>query len=195
MDASVEQIPIAFAISDSAVEPVLPSRSRTLRYTGSVSRVLGERVLNSMGKLLDAAPEEEIALFVNSPGGTTGVAMSFYDSVRQVLKPRLVTIGSGEIDSSGMIIFLSGARRYVSARTTALLHPAGRYFGTQRYTAREMAAMLAEDRLKDTQYASVIAENSRGHLTQQEVLGMMEEHTVLAPKDLLDYGLIDGILA
>ena len=137
----------------------------------------------------------EIALFVSSPGGTTGIAMSFYDTVRYVLKPQLVTIGSGDVDSSGVIIFLSGSKRYVSARTTMLLHPAGRIFGNQRYTTQEMEAMLTEDKLKDAQYAEVIAQNSKGRLTCSEVLTMMHAHTVLSPSKMLEYGLADAILA
>lgn len=178
-----------------ALPPALPSRARIVRYTGPVTRQQNERVLASIARLMDQAPEEDVGLFVTSPGGATGTAMSFYDSVRHVIKPSLVAIGSGEVDSSGIIVFLAGGRRYVTARTTALLHPAGRIFGNQRYTTREMAAMLAEDKMKDEHYARLVAQNSRGALSQEEVLGLMEAHTTLSPEDLLRYGLIDGILA
>jgi ATP-dependent Clp protease protease subunit len=172
----------------------LPDRSRTLRYTSSVTRALNERVLKDMGKLLDADPEEEIGLFVTSPGGATGTAMSFYDTVRHVLKPNLVTIGSGDVDSSGVIIFLTGARRYITSRTSLLLHPAGRLFGNQRYTTQEMEAMLAEDKMKDEQYASVVAENSQGKLSKDDVLMMMKYHTVLTPHELVSYQLADAVI-
>jgi ATP-dependent protease ClpP protease subunit len=173
----------------------LPDRSRTLRYTSSVTRALNERVLKDMGKMLDADAQAEIGLFVTSPGGATGTAMSFYDTVRHVLRPNLVSIGSGDVDSSGVIIFLSGAHRYISARTSLLLHPAGRIFGNQRYTTQEMEAMLREDTLKDEQYASVVAENSRGTLSTHDVLMMMKEHTVLTPDDIVSYKLADAVIA
>jgi len=178
-----------------ASSDVLPSRARTLRYTSNVSRALNEGVLKGMGKLLDQDEKEPIGLFVTSPGGATGTAMSFYDSVRHVLKPELVTVGSGDVDSSGIIIFLTGSRRYVTPRTTFLLHPAGRLFGNQRYTTREMDGMLAEDRLKNQQYAAVVAESSKGKLTVDRVLEMMEEHTVLTAEDMVMYGLAHGLLS
>jgi ATP-dependent protease ClpP protease subunit len=131
---------------------------------------------------------------VTSPGGATGTAMSFYDTVRHVLRPNLISIGSGDVDSSGIIIFLSGSRRYISARTSLLLHPAGRIFGNQRYTTQEMEAMLKEDSLKDEQYASVVAENSGGTLSQHDVLMMMKAHTVLAPDDIVAYKLADAVI-
>ena len=177
----------------SVLPTLLPTRDRTLYYTGSVNQILNNRILLSIGKLLDQS-NKPIGLFVTSPGGTTGSAMSFFDTIRHVLQPDLVTIGSGDVDSSGVIIFLSGTRRYVTARTTMLLHSAGRTFGSQRYTTREMKAMLAEDRLKDLQYATVLAESSRGKLTQANVLSMMERQMVLSPAQMLAYGLADFVL-
>jgi ATP-dependent protease ClpP protease subunit len=181
--------PALLLVAPPSVKP-----SRTLRYIGGVMRATNERLLAKMEKLVEAAPHEEIFLFVTSTGGPTGTAMSFYDTVQHVIKPSLTTLGSGDVDSSGIIIFLAGERRFISARTTLLFHPAGRRFGTERYTTREMEAMLAEDRLKDAQYAGLVALRSRGNLTSEQVLEMMERHTVLSPHDLVRYGLADSIL-
>jgi ATP-dependent Clp protease protease subunit len=176
-------------------EPIF-TRARTVRYVGPVTRAGTERALLQIEKLLDKAPEEEICLFVTSTGGPTGTAMSFFDTIRNILQPRLITIGSGDVDSSGIILFLTGEKRYVTARTTLLLHPAGRRFDSDaRFTTREIEAMLAEDRLKDAQYASVVAAASDGRLTHHEVLSLMEKHTVLSPEDLVRYGLAHAILS
>jgi ATP-dependent protease ClpP protease subunit len=134
-------------------------------------------------------------MLVTSAGGPSGTAMSLYDTVRHVLRADITTIGSGDVDSSGMIIFLSGTRRMVTPHTTALLHPAGRVFadGT-RYTTVELAAMLAEDAAKDELYAGIVAENSRGMLTAAMVLDLMRAHTVLTAARMVELGLADGIL-
>jgi ATP-dependent Clp protease protease subunit len=185
--------PIPYSDIETAVA-ALPARARTVRYVGSVTRVMNERIISQIEKLLAKSETEEVAMFITSPGGASGAAMSFYDTVRHMLKPKLVTIGSGEVDSSGIIIFLSGTRRFVTKRTTFLFHPAGRMFGSQRYTTNEMAAMLEEDRLKDRHYASVVSENSKGKLTVEDVLLMMEQHTVLSAEDFCAAGLADEIL-
>lgn len=168
--------------------------ARTVRYVGPVTRGMNERALAAITKHVTKAPEVPVTLFVTSTGGPTGAAMSFYDTLRYIIRPNLITIGSGDVDSSGIIVFLAGDRRYVTARTTLLLHPAGRVFGNQRYTTKEMEAMLAEDSMKDEQYASVLAERSHGKLTTDTVLSLMERHTVLSPSDLVAYGLADDIL-
>ncbi|MDB5244882.1 MAG: ATP-dependent Clp protease proteolytic subunit [Parcubacteria group bacterium] len=184
----------AAPVSETMEALVMPVRARTINYTAPVSRAQNDKVLREMNRLLDESPEEEIGLFVTSPGGPTGTAMSFYDMVRHVLKARVTTIGSGDVDSSGVIIFLTGETRFISARTSLLFHPAGRIFGNQRYTTQEMEAMLREDRLKDEQYASVVAGNSKGHLTTNDVLRLMRTHSVLSPTELMAYGLADAIL-
>jgi ATP-dependent Clp protease, protease subunit len=169
--------------------------ARTVRYVGAVTRSVTERVLKDIEKLVHKAPHEEVFLMVTSTGGPTGIAMNFFDTVRYVLRPALTTIGSGDVDSSGIIIFLAGERRYVTKRTTVLLHPAGRFFGNQRYTTTEMESMLREDKLKDEQYAAVIAERSLGRLAVADVLSMMQTQTVLTPDDLIRYNLAHAILA
>lgn len=186
-------------LSPLKIETILKphfSPSRTVRYIGNVSRATNERVLKEITLLHTKSPREEIALFVTSTGGPTGIAMSFYDMLRHVVQPRLSTIGSGDVDSSGIIIFLTGEKRYITKNTTLLLHSAGRFFDhSQRFTTREIEAMLAEDTLKNRQYASLVAQSSKGKLNTEEVLKMMENQTVLSPVQLIELGLADSILS
>jgi ATP-dependent protease ClpP protease subunit len=121
--------------------------------------------------------------------------MGFYDTIRTILRPRLVTIGSGDVDSSGVVLFLTGETRFVTKHTTMYLHLAGRSFNnTNRYTAHDLQMMAKEDTVKDLQYADIVADNSRGKLTQQDVLDMMKDETVLTPQDMLSFGLADTVL-
>jgi ATP-dependent protease ClpP protease subunit len=168
--------------------------ARTVRFIGSVTHAMSERVLDKIKRLVEKSPFEEVTLMVTSTGGPTGIAMNFFDTVHQVLRPALTTVGSGDVDSSGILIFLTGDKRYVTKGTTLLFHSAGRRFGSERYTTREMESMLAEDRLKDAQYAELVAERSRGQLTAAEVLVLMERHTVMSPHELVGKGLADAVL-
>jgi ATP-dependent protease ClpP protease subunit len=164
--------------------------SNLVEYFGTVNYATNARVLAEIEHLGSAA-----TLLVTSAGGPSGTAMSFYDTVRSVLRADITTIGSGDVDSSGLIVFLSGTRRLVTPHTTALLHPAGRTFeGGTRYTTQELAAMLAEDSAKDELYADIVAEGSQGRLTALEVLGLMRAHTVLRAEDFVRLGLAEAIL-
>ena len=190
---------IAEIAAEEAIAAIsLPSfpPERVVEYLGVVNYDTTERVMDEIKEKIITDADAPVYLVVTSAGGPTGTAMSFYDTMRLVLKPNLVTIGSGDVDSSGILIFLSGKQRYVTKNTTLLLHLAGRSFDSgKRYTAGEIEAMVREDRLKDRQYASVVAENSRGHLTPEAVFALMQENTILTPSDLIRHGLADAVLA
>lgn len=172
----------------------LPKPARTLAYLGSVSHSTNDRLFGEFKRLLEKQASDPITLTVGSPGGPTGVAMCFYDTMRFVLRPRLTTLGMGDVDSSGVIIFLSGNLRYVSEHTTVLLHCAGRRFSDDnRFTAHELESMAREDRLKDEQYARLVASHTR-RLSARDVLLMMEKETVLSPDDVVEIGIAHGLL-
>lgn len=168
---------------------------RMVEYLGMVNYATTERVLEELRDLVKDDKEAAITMLVTSAGGPSGTAMGFYDTVRSVIKPRLTTIGAGDVDSSGIIIFLSGDTRYVTKNTTLLFHLAGGCFeGNKRYTATEVDAILREYRLKDFQYASIVANHSKGRLTTEQVLALMEKNTIMTPLELVSYGLADAIL-
>lgn len=168
---------------------------RTVHWTGPVSNGSCLDAIDEIKGLLDTDPNKEVNLVVTSPGGPTGIAMSFYDAMRTIYRPHLRTIGSGDVDSSGIIVFLSGKERYVTSNTTMLLHMAGRSFDhNKRYTVADMEAMVKEDKLKDFQYASLIASNSNGRLTTQKALEMMATNTILTSYEAAEYGIAHHVL-
>lgn len=179
--------------STSAKFSVRPER--TLEWLGGVTYANLERVLRLVKELLIAHPEEEMALLVSSYGGATGIGMSFYDAATTWLKPNLVTIGSGDVDSSGIIVFLAGKKRFVTKNTTMLLHLAGRTLEQgKRISSADLDAMLKEDKLKDYQYACVVSDATRGKYAPEEILEMMAHNTILTAQEAVNMGLAHAIL-
>jgi ATP-dependent protease ClpP protease subunit len=190
-----KKVNAAPALQQTSLPLFIHSPARSVQYFGVVNYATTERVIEEITTLVAIDPHEEIYLSVTSAGGPTGTAMSFYDHMRYVLKPRLVTIGSGDVDSSGIILFLSGEKRFITKNTTLLLHRAGRVFEEgKRITAAELEAMFREDNLKDFQYASVLAERSNGRLTTEKALQLMDSNIILTPVEMISYGLADAIL-
>lgn len=194
-----QNIPSPFTIDAAAARTAHPALAiqltHLIEYFGVVNYNTNERILGLIKDSLIRDPDAELTMLVTSAGGPSGTAMSFYDTVRQVLRPRLTTIGLGDVDSSGVILFLTGSTRFVTPHTTMLLHPAGRSFEPgKRFTAEEVEAMTAEDRMKDDQYASIVTANSRGKLTKLRVSELMNKHSVLSPEQIVAFGLADKIL-
>lgn len=168
---------------------------RTIEWLGGVNFENLEKTLGEIKSLIRKDSQAEIHLVVNSFGGPTGVGMSFYDAVTSWLKPNLVTIGSGDVDSSGIIIFLSGKKRFLTKNTTLLLHLGGRTFGTdKRFSTADMEAIIKEDSLKDYQYSCVVADATRGKYSPEKVLDMMKKNTILTAEEAVNMGLADTVL-
>lgn len=182
------------SMQDLAI-PTFPL-SRLVHWLGSVHNDMYAETVREIKRLLDKDKAEPITLVVTSPGGATGIAMSFYDMMRKVYRPTLHTIGSGDVDSSGLIIFLAGERRYITPHTTLFLHLAGRTFDTaRRFSTADMESILKEDKLKDLHYASVVSDRSGGRLSSAQVLELMAQNTVLTAVEAKEYGLAHHILS
>lgn len=167
---------------------------RTVHWMGSVNHDSYNRITNSIKEFILTDKNRVINLIITSPGGPTGVAMSFFDLMKNVYRPNLQTIGSGDVDSAGIILFLTGGRRLITPNTTMLLHLAGRTFDSaKRFSTADMESILKEDSLKDYQYASVLA-NASGKLTAAEVLAMMTKNTVLSATEAVELGLAHQVL-
>lgn len=175
--------------------PLIVNPERTLEWLGGVNYDNLEKTFSGIKSLLSENPEDEIYLLVNSYGGVTGIGMSFYDAVNTWLKPNLVTIGSGDVDSSGVIILLSGKRRFLTKNTTLLLHLAGRTFeGGKRFSSLDLENALKEDRLKDYQYACVVADATGGRYSPEKILDLMAQNTLLTAEEAVNMGLAEKVL-
>lgn len=167
---------------------------RTLHWMGSVNHDAYMRITGAVKDLLIIDREKQINLIITSPGGPTGVAMSFFDLMKNIYKPNLQTVGSGDVDSAGIILFLTGKNRLITPNTTLLLHLAGRTFdGARRFSTADMESMLKEDSLKDYQYASVVAK-ATGKLPVEEVLILMAKNTVLTATEAVELGIAHQVL-
>lgn len=168
---------------------------RTVEWSGSITQEMSTKVSSKIKSLLNKDPDKDINLIITSPGGPTGIGMSFYDLMTKVIRPNLCTIGSGDVDSAAVIVFLAGRRRILTQNTTLLLHMAGRTFNSsKRFTTTEISSILREDTLKDKQYATILANASRGKLSYSKALKLMQNAIVLEPKEALKYGLADEII-
>lgn len=168
---------------------------RALQWVGGVNYGNFSDTICRMRELLDKDREEVINLLISSPGGQTGVAMSFYDLVKSIYRPRLWTVGAGDVDSSAIVLFLAGEKRFLTANTTMFIHLGGRTLdGDRRFSSSEINSMAKEDEIKDRQYATLLAKESGGILSVKEVLTMMNRNTVLTAEDAVRLGLADMII-
>lgn len=106
-------------------------KSRSIFIYGGITQELAQRVCAQLVALA-AASDEDIKIFVNSPGGHVESGDSIHDMIK-FIKPKVWIIGTGWVASAGALIYAAAERqnRFALPNTRFLLHqPAGGAMGT-----------------------------------------------------------------
>ncbi len=111
------------------VPMVIEQTSRGERAYDIYSRLLKERIVFLVGPVEDHVanlvvaqllfleaenPEQDISLYINSPGGSVSAGMSIYDTM-QFIHPDVSTLCIGQASSMGAVLLLGGAKGKRSA--------------------------------------------------------------------------------
>lgn len=135
-------------------------------------------------------PEEDIALYINSPGGEVSAGLGIYDTM-QFVRPDISTICTGLAASMGAVLLCAGARGKRSALPHArmMIHqPIG---GTNGQASDILIAAKEIEKTRNS-LASIIANHTgNGYRT---VLSDADRDFWMDSSEALRYGIIDRIL-
>ena len=101
-------------------------KSRSIFIYGGITQELAQKVCTQL-VALSAASDEDIRVYVNSPGGHVESGDSIHDMIK-FIKPKVWIIGTGWVASAGALIYVSvpKERRICLPNTRFLLHqPSG----------------------------------------------------------------------
>ncbi|MPV85197.1 ATP-dependent Clp endopeptidase proteolytic subunit ClpP [Ostreibacterium oceani] len=125
---------------------VVEQTGRSERAYDIYSRLLKERIVFLVGPVTDETanlvvaqllfleaenPEKEIALYINSPGGSVSAGLAIYDTM-QFIKPDVSTMVIGQAASMGAFLLNAGTpgKRYALPNSRVMIHqPLGGYQG------------------------------------------------------------------
>ena len=120
------------------VPMVVEQTARGERAYDIYSRLLKERVIFIVGPIEDHManlivaqllflesenPEKDIALYINSPGGSVSAGLSIYDTM-QFIKPDVSTMCVGQAASMGAVLLSGGqhGKRYSLPHSRVMIH-------------------------------------------------------------------------
>ena len=166
------------------------------------SRLLKDRIIFLSGEIndnvaniivsellyLDNLNNEDIYLYINSPGGSITSGMSIYDTMN-FIKSKVITIGIGMCASMAAFLLSSGNLRYVLPNTEIMIHqPIG---GAQGQATDIKIAAERIIKLKD-KLNKILAKNTKQPLAK--IIEDTERDNFLSSEEALKYGLIDKII-
>jgi ATP-dependent Clp protease protease subunit len=184
---------------------VVEQTARGERSYDIYSRLLKERVVFAVGPVEDYManvivaqllflesenPDKDIALYINSPGGSVSSGLAIYDTM-QFVKPDVSTICIGMAASMGAVLLAGGAKgkRFMLPNSRAMIHqPSGGYQGQ----ASDIH-IQAQEILKIRERLNEILAHHTGHSVDKIKLDS-ERDNFMSPTEAIAYGLVDKIL-
>lgn len=186
------------------IPTIIEKNSNGERAYDIYSRLLKDRIIILTGEIddntanivvaqllyLDSINNNDISLYINSPGGSITAGMAIYDTMN-FIKSDVSTICLGMAASMGAFLLSSGTKgkRYCLPNSEVMIHqPLGGASGqaTEIKIAAEHILKIKEKLNK------ILASNTNKNIKTIEI--DTERDNYLSSEEALQYGLIDQIL-
>jgi ATP-dependent Clp protease protease subunit len=164
-------------------------KSRSIFIYGGITQELAQKVCTQLVALA-AASDEDIRIYVNSPGGHVESGDSIHDMIK-FIKPKVWIIGTGWVASAGALIYVSvpKERRLALPNTRFLLHqPSG---GTRGMVSD--IEIQAREIIKMNQRLIKIFSKATGQ-TEEKIAKDIDRDYWLGAEDAVEYGLVSKII-
>lgn len=164
-------------------------KNRIILLSGEIDDNLANIVIAEL-LYLDSLSEDDIQLYINSPGGSISAGMAIYDTMK-LIKSDVSTICVGMAASMGAFLLACGTRgkRYCLPNSEVMIHqPLGGVQG-QATEIDIVAKRIINLRKK---LNTILAKNTKRSLKQIEK--DTERDYYMSATEALDYGIVDEIL-
>ena len=135
-------------------------------------------------------PDQDISLYINSPGGSSYAGMAIYDAM-QYVKPDVQTICTGMGMSAAAMILCGGApgKRYVLPNAKVMIHQGS---GGARGAPADIK-IAAEEILEMTRRMAEIIARHTGQPIER-VTADIDRDRFMSPEEAVSYGLVDSVM-
>ncbi|MCB0195481.1 MAG: ATP-dependent Clp protease proteolytic subunit [Anaerolineae bacterium] len=134
-------------------------------------------------------PEQEISLYINSPGGNVYAGLAIYDTMQAISNP-VATWAVGLTASMATILLAAGTagRRIALSHATVHMHPAGG--GTQGYTT-DVEIQYKELKRMDDLGQAILAKHTGQSI--ETIAADFERDRWMDAETAKEYGLVDAV--
>ena len=165
-------------------------KERVIFIVGPVEDYMANLVVAQLLFLESDNPDKDVALYINSPGGSVSAGLAIYDTM-QFIKPDVSTICVGLAASMGAVLLAGGAagKRHSLPNSKVMIHQVSAGFQGQASDidihARDV--METKDRL-----TRILARHT--HQTVERIKADSDRDNFMNPEAAKAYGLIDKVL-
>ncbi len=163
---------------------------RVILLFDEVSDDLAQSIIAQLLYLESVDPNEDIQMYICSPGGSVSAGFGIYDTMRHI-RCDVSTICVGRAASMGAFLLAGGTKgkRYALDNSQIMIHqPLG---GAQGQVTDMAIAVRNGQRIKD-RLNRILAKNT-DH-TVEEIERDTDRNNWMFPDEALEYGIIDHII-
>jgi len=189
------------------VPMVVESTARGERAMDIFSMLLKQRIIFINGPIDDhtaclvtaqllflesEAPDKDINVYINSPGGVVSSGLAIFDTMAYI-RPDISTVCIGQAASMGSFLLSAGTRgkRFALPHARVMCHQPSSGFSGQ---VTDIEIQAAESTRLKKELTELYASHSATGKTYEEFLAMMERDTFMSPADAKEWGIIDEIV-
>jgi len=166
-------------------------KERIIFLTGGINEQVSSIVSAQLLFLESQAPDKDIFMYINSPGGLVTAGLAMYDTM-QFIKCDISTLVIGQACSAGSLLSMAGTKgkRYALKNSRIMIHqPSGGASGQATDILIHAEEITKIKKKLNQMYAD--------HTGQDiEVINQaMERDKFMSPDEALEFGLIDKIIS
>ncbi|RFB04701.1 ATP-dependent Clp protease proteolytic subunit [Parvularcula marina] len=190
---------------NTLIPMVIEQTSRGERSFDIYSRLLKERIIFLSGPVHDQVstlivaqllfleadnPKKDIALYINSPGGSVTAGLAMYDTMRYI-RPQISTMCIGLAASMGSLLLTAGDKdmRFSLPNSRIMVHqPSAGFQGQASDIERHAKDIIATKKRLNEIY---VEHTGQDYETIEKTL---DRDTFMTPEQAKEFGLIDQVL-
>ena len=166
-------------------------KERIIFLTGGINEQVSSIVSAQLLFLESQAPDKDIFMYINSPGGLVTAGLAMYDTM-QFIKCDISTLVIGQACSAGSLLAMAGTKgkRFALKNSRIMIHqPSGGASGQATDILIHAEEIVKIKKKLNQMYAD--------HTGQDiEVINQaMERDKFMLPEEALEFGLIDKIIS
>ena len=175
-------------LTDSVYERLL--RERIIVLGSQVEENIANQICAQLLLLSAEDPDQDIRLYINSPGGSVTAGMAIYDTM-QLIQPDVATFAVGLAASMGQFLLSAGApgKRYALPHARILMHQPSAGVGGNATDIAIRAGVFGEMKRE-------IAELTAHHTGRpvETITADSDRDRWFTAQEALEYGFVDHII-
>jgi ATP-dependent Clp protease, protease subunit len=164
--------------------------NRILFLVGEINHISASRLIMQMLYLQSIGKDQDIKLYINSPGGVVDDTLAIYDTMKFIACD-ISTFCIGRAESGGAIVFMAGkkGKRFILPNAKVMIHqPFGGVYGQ----AADIE-IQAEEILKTKESLISVMARCTGQ-TVDRIREDSERDRFFAAEDAVKYGICDEVI-